>query len=295
MDFKFNQLFLVIIKKEMKNESPEHKEKSLAREIYELFSSAERDEDITVRDDQFEFSVLFDAVRMFRHRKPRFRLVDTGRLDPVKLEWLAGNGADVYTSDEARSKAQELEIINSAAKKGKTLMAYFLHGSLQPEEGETELSFSDLLNAGRSGVYFYISNKNEERDIGQLGQLAYECSKGGSWLVYYHYGPLSVSMMGLCQCGSWIHVSDRSFEQEKDPSLVRDLVLSARSAGSNIVLHWDKGATFSVLDEVVKAGAIIRFKSTLFDYRSPFKDLERQARKRDLDFRAYYLYPTFLA
>jgi hypothetical protein len=76
--------------------------------------------------------------------------------------------------------------------------------------------------------------------------------------------------------------------------MIRDIVLSAQSAGSNLVLHWDNGNQFSLLDDTVKAGAVVLFKSPLFDYKSPLKDLEKGIRRKRLDFRAYYLHPSVL-
>jgi hypothetical protein len=44
----------------------------------------------------------------------------------------------------------------------------------------------------------------------------------------------------------------------------------------------------------MKTGAFVLFKSSLYDYKSPFRVLERESRKRKIDFRAYYLYLTLL-
>jgi hypothetical protein len=73
-----------------------------------------------------------------------------------------------------------------------------------------------------------------------------------------------------------------------------DKVRAAVSAGAKLILHVEKGLDLSLLRDVIKTKAFVLFKSSLFDYKSPFGALERKARKRKLDFRAYYLYPAFL-
>ena len=100
--------------------------------------------------------------------------------------------------------------------------------------------------------------------------------------------------MELGRNGAWIHITDQSLGGGEDQSMIRDIVLSAQSAGSNVVLHWDNGNQISLLDDIVKAGAVVLFKSPLFDYKSPLKDLEKGIRRKRLDFRAYYLHPSVL-
>ena len=100
--------------------------------------------------------------------------------------------------------------------------------------------------------------------------------------------------MELGRNGAWIHIADQSLVGEESQSLIRDIVVCAHSAGSNLVLHWDDGAKFSLLDDIVKAGAMVLFKSPLFDFKSPLKVLERRIRRKRLDFRAYYLHPSIL-
>lgn len=277
----------------MNNKIQEEKEPIQAKKTSELFSLLKKKQNITVRDDQYDFSTLLDAVRQFRDTRYRFRLIDTGRFDPFELEWIASHGADLYTSDESRSNILDIDLINAAARKGNAVVAFLINGKLEAE-AENVLSFSDLLNAGRSGAYLHLTNRRQERDIQKISQLAYNCSKSGSWLVYYHHGPLEVSLLELGRNGAWIHITNQSLEGEEDQPMIRDIVLSAQSAGSNLVLHWDNGNQFSLLDDTVKAGAVVLFKSPLFDYKSPLKDLEKGIRRKRLDFRAYYLHPSVL-
>jgi hypothetical protein len=278
----------------MADESIKDKNVELPKKAYELLSRAGKGTDITVRDDQHEFPWLLDSVKLCRKKGARFRLVDSGKLDRSQLEWLAGAGADLYTSDEARAEGSELEHVNNACQKGGAFIAYFHYGPLESEEKPSSVSFFDLKDMGRSGIYFYLSNREIKREISKLNELAHACRKGGSWLVYYLHGPLEDSLEELARNETWIHVTDQIFQEPEDPALVLDKVKTAVSAGAKLILHVEKGLDFSLLRDVIKTQAFVLFKSSLFDYKSAFRALERKARKRKPDFRAYYLYPTFL-
>jgi hypothetical protein len=277
----------------MDNERQADREMVQSKKTSDPLSLLKRKQNITVRDDQYDFSTLLDAVRQFRDKRYRFRLIDTGRFDPFELEWITSHGADLYTSDETRSNGHDLELISAATRKGNAVVACLINGKME-EEGENILSFSDLMNVGRSGVYMHLTNRHQTRDLRQVTRLAYNCTRSGSWLVYYHHGPLESSLMELGRNGAWIHIADQSLVGEESQSLIRDIVFCAHSAGSNLVLHWDDGAKFSLLDDIVKAGAMVLFKSPLFDFKSPLKVLERRIRRKRLDFRAYYLHPSIL-
>jgi len=278
----------------MADESIKDKNVELPKKAYELLSRAGKGTDITVRDDQHEFPWLLDSVKLCRKKGARFRLIDSGKLDRFQLEWLAGAGADLYTSDEARAEASELEYVNRTCQKGGAFVAYFHYGSLESEEESSSISFLDLKDMGRSGIYFYLSNREMKREISKLNELAHACRKGGSWLVYYLHGSLENSLEDLARNETWIHVTDQIFQEPEDPTLVLDKVRAAVSAGAKLILHVEKGLDLSLLRDVIKTQAFVLFKSSLFDYKSPFRALERKVRKRKLDFRAYYLYPAFL-
>jgi len=277
----------------MDNERQEEREPVSLKKASELFSFLKKKQNITVRDDQYDFSTLLDAVRQFRDRRYRFRVIDTGRFDPLELEWISGHGADLYTSDETRSNVHDLEFISAASRKGNAFVSYLINGKWDVG-GEEDPTFSDLMDVGRYGAYLHLTNRQEPRDILQVARLAYNCTQSGSWLVYYHHGPLEKSLLELGRNGAWIHITDQSLEGEESQAMIRDIVLSARSAGSNLVLHWDNGNYFSLLDDIVKAGAVVLFKSPLFDYKSPLKALEKGIRRKRLDFRAYYLHSSVL-
>ena len=278
---------------QMADEILKDKNTEVPKKAYELLSWAGKGTDVTVRDDQHEFPCLLDSVKLCRKKGARFRLVDSGKLDPSQLEWLAGAGADLYSSDEVRAEASELQQVNRACQKGGAFVAYFLHGPLEPEEESSSISFFDLKDMGRNGIYFYLSNREIKRETSQLNELAHACRKGGSWLVCYLHGSLGNSLEDLARNEPWIHVTDQIFQEPEDPTLVMDKVTSVISAGAKLVLHVEKGLGLSLLRDVIKTQAVILFESSLFEKKSPFRTLERKMRKR-LDFRAYYLYPTFL-
>ena len=260
----------------------------------DLFSLLQKKQDITIRDDHFGFETILDAIRRFKNKKYRFRLIDTGIFTPFELEWITGQGADLYTSDKIRANVQELELINASSRKGDAVVAYLVSGHLEADTEEAPLTFSNLMDVGQNGLYIHLTNRNKIHDPAHMALLAYSCRKGGSWLVYYHHGPLQESLAEVGGNGAWIHISDQSLGEEKSHSLVKDIILSARSSGTNLILHWEKGVRFSLLEDVVKSGAVVLFQSALFDYKSPIKALEKEIRRKRLDFRSYYLYPAVL-
>lgn len=278
---------------------------------YELLSLAADRKVITVRDDQFGFYWLLDSAKRCR-KKHSFRLIDSGKLDLLQLQELAAAGVDFYTSDKVRQDSEELESICKAFKQGKGIIAFFIHGTFETEEKPDSLSFSDLMALGRKGIYLHISNREEERSLSKLNQLAQSCKKGRSWLVYYHHGTLdqqennidhndnldhhdelepSLKELGGKRC--WIHVADKSVEGIEDTELLLAVTKSARSAGTNLVYYVEKPLDIISLARIIKAGAIVLFKFSLFDFESPLRYLERKARKKKLDFRASYLSSIF--
>jgi hypothetical protein len=280
----------------MDRERPEQEEKEplFLDEKEELFSSMQKKQNVTVRDDHFDFNTLLDAARLFKDRSFRFRLIDTGVYDSFELEWITAQGADLYTSDKVRPDVRELELINASSKRGNAIVAYLVDSRSEADGEEAEVSFIDLVNAGRSGVYIHLTGRERTQGTAQIALLAHNCRRGGSWLIYYHHGSLEESLVEVGGSGAWIHISDRSLADEQSRSWVRDIVRSTQSSGANLVLHWEKGVQFSVLEDVVKAGAVVLLKSALFDSKSPIKALEKGIRRKRLDYRSYYLYPTVL-
>ncbi|MBS3818899.1 hypothetical protein KGY73_05285 [bacterium] len=276
----------------MAEESKEKKEQS-KNSTFELLSWAQQGQEVTVRDDQYEFLQLLDGIQLCRQKGGRFRLIDSGNLDSFSLEWLGKVGADVYTSSSARKNLQELTFINKGCQKGKALLGFFhqLEGKEEPkEEG---WSWADLMNLGGEGVYIYLVSGKEESDFSSIISLAGECQRGGSWLVYYHHGSVDSQLVNLAENGAWIHVSDQIIQEDNDYRVLLDTVKSAQSAGAGVVFHMEKGLEFSKLLDLSKAGASIMLKPSLMDLRYPFEKIADKARKKKLDYRAYYLYSHF--
>lgn len=265
----------------------------LPEKTYRLLSQAKAGRDITTRDDQYEFSALMDSAKVCRQSGSRFRLIDSGILDRSHLEWLAGAGADLYFTDTVSRSAHDLEMIGLAAQKSRSLLAYLIMGNLRDEGEASGLSFPELANLAKRGLFLHISSRNRKRDFSLLSQLACACRSGGSWLVYYHHGPLSPSLGEIARNGAWIHLSDKSLQEPADTDLLLDLAALARSSGSGVVFHMERELEEAVLYELVNSGVFVLFKSSHVDFKYPVKSLEQEARKRKLDFRTFYLFPTF--
>jgi len=278
----------------MENESDKSALVKPGRKIQELLSSAARGEDIAVRDDLYDFPSLLDAAKICRRGGSRFHLIDSGKLDRFQLEWLAEAGADIYSSDEARTDLLDLELVNTSCRRGGAILAYFHHGPFEPEGDSHPLAFFSLLEMGRNGIYLHLTNREKEWDFSRLGELAFACRRGKSWLVYYHHGALEGSLEELARNGVWFHATEKVFSQAEDRALVLDRLKEAMSAGLRLVLHVEKGLEYLLLRDIIKAGSFVLFRSSLFDYRSPFKALERKAKQKKLDFKSYYLYRGFL-
>jgi len=262
---------------------------------FTLLSSVIQDTVITVRDDLYGFSLLLDAVKLSRKRgmSSRFRLVDSGALTLAQVEWLAAEGADVYTNSEVGKSVQDMESIQYACKKGQTRLAY-LHNSASGSDEDSSLDLSGLKSLGASGVHISLSNKDYERNLSDLILLADLCQRGQSRLVYYHHKDLDPLLFELGRAGAWIHVSDDSINTQDDGAMLIDVIHAAHSSGSNLCLHVERKTEFMLLEDLQKAGAFLIFKYALIDYRSPLRPLEEKARKRKLDPSGYYLYPIFL-
>jgi hypothetical protein len=171
-------------------------------------------------------------------------------------------------------------------------MAFFIKGAIKAEEESESLQFADIVSLGLRGAYLYTSNKEKERDLSLLNQLAASCCFGKSRLVYYHHGALDPALVEVGRNGAWIHISDKSIQSEEDHPVLKDIVKSTRSSGANIVIYLEKKPDYMLFQKVIKAGAHVLFDRIQVDYRSPLKELEQAAARKKLDSRAYYLYPT---
>lgn len=254
-----------------------------------LLENARSGREITVRDDQCEYAWLLDAAHLLKPMKTRFRLVDSGYLNPDQMEWLAKAGADIYTGDTSGRSAHDVEFINEACRGGGSFTAFFQHGPISLEESSESPVFADLLNLGGNGVYLHVSNKETERDFSLLNELAHACSQGGGWLICYFHGPLDGALVGLAESGAWVHLSARALASAADSLLLLDILKGAKRAGTGVVLYADSQSDISLLEDVLRSGGHLIFAERYFDYRSPFRALCDEARRHPPDIRACYL------
>ena len=261
---------------------------------FDLLDRAKRGTNTVLRDDQSEFGVILESIRACRKNGGRFGLVVTGKFSVYELEWLGEAGADLYTSDGAGAGARELTLVSLACRRGDAVVAHQMRRGLESSQKPGSLSFSELKELGRIGIYVHLSNKEENRDFAQLGEIAHEAQKGGSRLIYYHHGPLDSGIKDLAQNGAWIHLSDSSLSEASDLNLILDASKISLRAGANLIIHLETGLTITRLQEIADSGAVILFRIFPDGDRAAMRYLERKAKKRGLDFRSYYLYPNFM-
>ncbi len=266
-------------------------EENSVRKVFELLTRAGREKNVTVRDDQGDFSTFRDAAQLWRAKRGRFRLIDTGKFSVFELEWLAEAGSDIYTSNDARPHAGEVGLLARACVRGKAIVAYFHQGGLARNAETESASFSFLQGIGQSGAYVYLTNRDRECSFPDLAELAHTCRRAGTRLVYYHHGRLAVGLEEVSRNGAWIHCSDRSLEGPADIGLFFDLIEESSAAGAGVVLHVEKGVEVTLLRDILGAGAFVFFATPPAGRGSSLRPLEQQARRRKLDFRFYYLYP----
>ncbi len=270
------------------------KEEPSHGKVFELLSRAENGAEVTVRDDQQEFPALLDASRICRRRGGRFRLIDSGRFGLSELEWLAEAGADIYTSDEARTDRLELNLLAMACRRGKSAAVFFQRGAIEEnaEGGAPSLSF--LLDIGRSGIDLHLTNREVKRDFKQLAELAHACVRSGACFVYYHCGSLSSELLEPARSGGWIHLSSKSLIPEEDAALLAEVARYASAAGAGLVLHIEQGLEIRLLRDLFHSGAFLIFKIPPGERGSLLRRLEDEVGRRRPGFRAYYLYLDFL-
>ena len=251
--------------------------------------------DLTFRDDQHDYDWLLDSLRRGKPRGRRFRLVDSGKFEGHQLEKIVEMGADLYTSDCVRKDVLELEFILKAATFGGTIVASFLQNEIVSEEEHGFIPLASLAHLGRQGLFLHVSNREKDRNLSDLSQIAVECRKGSSSLIYYHHGRMIPEIVDLAKEGVWIHVSNKSIQSEDDLFLFLDMTAAARMSGANCVLYVEKEMSFSSLHQAVESPAIVLFKTTPVDFKSPLRPLVDEAKRKHLDYRAVYLYSTFLS
>jgi hypothetical protein len=249
---------------------------------------------LTLRDDRLDFPGLMDAAASCRRHGARLRLVDEGRLSVSELEWLGEAGADVYSSDKARADGAGLVLIRKATRRGGAAAVFFHHGPFAGGPTAVGLAYETLRELGRSGIDLHVSDKVHPRDAAQLGELAYDCGRGGAAFVFYHHGPLEARHEELAAQGVWIHLSNREAAGGDAVRAIADCARAARRARTGLVFHVEIPIDPELLSDIIAAGAVILFKTPPSDYRSPLRPFEDAAKAVRLDPRAYYLFTDYV-
>ena len=260
---------------------------------FELLERASSSAEVTVRDDQYEFPWILDAVRSCKKHGGRFRLVDSGKSDTVALSWLAEAGADIYTSDEARPDPKDVIPIGLSARKSGAHTFYYI-GAETAENSNRALFLPDIVELGRTGVDLHLSNREKPRDAGLLVDLARACSSGRGRFVYYHFGRLAESLQNVALAGGWIHWASGDMSPDKDAFLLKDVLRACRTTGAGLILHANRSWPLSLMREVFEAGAFLLFQEQPGEQSSSWSRFESEVERRRPDFRAFYLQRDFL-
>ncbi len=261
---------------------------------YELLDRVRTRQDLVIRDDQFDFTALLEAALYADRRGIRLSLLDTGRFGLDEVESLARAGSRILTSDEARPRADEWELVQRASREAGTRLSVLWNGPLpagDQSEGFSSQTLEDLL---RSGVDFHISNRKHPRDAAALTGLAAAAKKGGAFFVIYHVGPLVAELAGPAAGRAWIHFSDTSIADEPAAVLAVEIARAAAGSGSRVAVHIERGLPLELLEELWAAGAVLLFLTPPSDDRSLLRPVETKAARRKLPARAYWLSTAFM-
>ncbi len=277
------------------NEHPIEKGIAGVVRIYELLDRVRTRRDLDIRDDQFDFAVLLEAAEYAKRRRIPLSLIDTGRFGLEELESLARTGARILTSDEARPKAEEREILQEACREAGTHLSVFWSGPLPDAAGgapsPAAQSLEDLLEMGAD---FHISDRTRPRDPEILAGLAAHARKGRAFFVIYHAGPLERGLTASAERRAWVHFADSSVADEPAALLAVGIARAASRAGSRAVVHVERGLPLELLEALWEAGAALLFTTPPSDDRSLLRPIETRAARRKLPPRAYRLSTAFL-
>jgi hypothetical protein len=261
---------------------------------YELLDRVRTRQDLVIRDDQFDHEALLDAARYARRRRIRLSLLDTGRLGLTELEALAREGARVLTSDEARPRADEWEILLEACRTSRTFLSVFWNGPLPSAEGTGGISLQALEGLLARGMDFHVSNLNMQRDPAVLAELAAVSKSGRGYFVYYHHGPLAAELGVPAGRGAWVHLTDSGSAEEAWAGLASGTARAGAAAGARAVVRVERGLPLEILEALWAAGAALLFLTPPNDDRSLLRPVETRAAKRKVPSRAYYLSTAFM-
>jgi hypothetical protein len=250
--------------------------------------------DLVVRDDEADFAALLDAAIDCRRRGARLRFIDAGRFTVLELEWLAEKGAEIYTSDLARTNVSEIILMSAASRKGGAATSYFHHGPLDLGAPDVPVGEGAVREMARSGVFVAVSNKARRRQPESLLGLADDGLRGRCPVVYYHHGGVEAWLEDLGRQGAWIHVATASVGVEEDAVRLAEAADAASAAGQGLVVHLERHVPLPWLEDLFAAGAYLLFEIHPTDFRSPLRALERKAARRIPGPRAGYLYLQFM-
>jgi len=263
-------------------------------EIYDLLDRVRMRRDLAIRDDQFDFAALLEAARYADRRGIRLSVLDTGRFGLDEVESLAKAGSRILTTDDARPRPGEWEILQEACRRAGTHLAVFWNGPLPAADGSTPISLQILEDLLRRGVDLHVSDRTRPRPPEALAALAGPAAKGKAFFVLYHVGPLAAGLVAPAASRAWLHFSDASIEDEAAAALAVEISRAASAAGSRAVVHIERGLEIELLEELWNAGAALLFQTPPSDDRSLLRPIERKASRRRLPARAFWLSTAFL-
>lgn len=256
---------------------------------YELLDRVRMRQDLTIRDDQFDFAVFLDAAAYARRRRIPMGVLDTGRFPVDELEGLAREGVRIWTSDEARPRPGELETLLRACRASRSFLALLLEGDWPAAGGDEPLPAQAVEGLVAAGMDLHVSNRSRKRDPGVLETLAEKARRGRSFFVYYHHGPLVEEIAGTAGRGAWVHFTDRSIPDEGAAPLACGIARAAAGSGARAVVTVERSLAPEVLENLWTAGAILRFLTPPAEAGSSLWAIERRSGKRKAPPRAVYL------
>lgn len=276
------------------NENPVEKGIADVVRTYELLDRVRMRQDLVIRDDQFDYEPLLDAARYARRRRILLSLLDTGRFGLTELEALVREGVRVLTSDEARPRADEWEILLEACRTSRTFLSVFWDGPLPSAEGTGGISLQAVTDLLGRGMDLHVSNRALPREAGVIAGLAAASKSGHGYFVYYHHGPLVPELAATAAHGGWVHFSDKGSTDETWAGLAVAIARAAAASGARAAVYVERGLPAELLEGLWTAGAALLFLTPPSDDRSLQRPVERKAAKRRLPPRAFHLSTAFL-
>ncbi len=261
---------------------------------YELLDKIRLRRHVAIRDDQFDYGILTEAIINARKSGYRLAVIDTGRFEASDVEWLIREGARLLTSDRARTDGEELSALVKASRKARSSLAFFHGGRLEAPSGEGPAFATTLGNLLREGMDLHLSNREFPRDFPLLTALAESAAAGRGYLVYHHLGRPGSELIALAAAGAWIQLPDRGMSEDEDFDIVLAAASASRETGRRVGVHIERGLPLDRLESLWASGTALLFKTEPSDYASLQRPFERKAARRRLPPRVSYLTSEFL-